>query len=77
MAMYVVNTGATPLSRGDTIKNALEYTRGKDGFAKPAGTASRDSLQESRTIQSMLTAGSKPADDASQGSKGTNIDVSV
>ena len=54
MAMYVVNTGATPLSRGDTIKNALEYTRGKDGFAKPAGTASRESLQESRTIQTML-----------------------
>ena len=74
MAMYVVNTGATPLSRGDTIKNALEYTRGDDGFAKPAGTASREALQESRTLQSMLTSSSKPTND---GSKGNNVDVSV
>ena len=74
MAMYVVNTGATPLSRGDTIKNALEYTRGKDGFAKPAGTASREALQESRTLQPMLTSSSKPTND---GNKGNNVDVSV
>ena len=73
MAMYVVNTGATPLSRGETIKNALEYTRGKDGFAEPAGTASREALQESRTIQSMLSA-TKPSND---GNKGNNVDVSV
>ena len=74
MAMYVVNTGATPLSRGETIKNALEYTRGKDGFAKPAGTASREALQESRTLQSMLSSTTKPSND---GNKGNNVDVSV
>ena len=74
MAMYVVNTGATPLSRGETIKNALEYTRGKDGFAEPAGTASREALQESRTIQSMLSSSTKPSND---GIKGNNVDVSV
>ena len=74
MAMYVVNTGATPLSRGDTIKNALEYTRGADGFAKPAGASSREALQESRTLQTMLTSSSKPTND---GNKGNNVDVSV
>ena len=74
MAMYVVNTGATPLSRGETIKNALEYTRGKDGFAKPAGTASREAQQESRTLQSMLSSSTKPSND---GNKGNNVDVSV
>jgi len=74
MAMYVVNTGATPLSRGETIKNALEYTRGKDGFAQPAGTASREALQESRTLQSMLSSSTKHTNDSN---KGNNVDVSV
>ena len=74
MAMYVVDTGATPLSRGDTIKNALEYTRDKDGFAKPAGTASREALQETRTLQTMLNSTTKPSND---GNKGNNVDVSV
>ena len=73
MAMYVVNTGATPLSRGETIKNALEYTRGKDGFAKPAGTAT-GSFARIKNLQTMLSSSTKPSND---GNKGNNVDVSV